>query len=55
LYLIEDCGGDFKILNGYKDCSNCTKNHDENSYDFVLSRIKKYFEKVKNEGADNVK
>lgn len=45
LYFLDDCGGDFKITNGFKDCSDCIKNHDENSYEFVLNRLKIEFEK----------
>lgn len=35
----DECGGDFKTTNGIKDCSHCTKPHDEKSYDFIMSKI----------------
>lgn len=43
LYFISDCGGDYKFTNGYKDCSDCTKNHDENSYEFIMNKLKEVF------------
>ncbi|ONI42330.1 hypothetical protein AN639_12670 [Candidatus Epulonipiscium fishelsonii] len=48
LYLLEDCGGNFFYLgNGIKDCSRCLKIHDENSYDFVQSKMLEVLEKAK--------
>ena len=40
LYFFKDCGGDPKWSGSIKDCSDCVKNHDENSYDFIMSRLK---------------
>lgn len=41
LYMLENvCGGDFKVTNGVKDCSNCIKPHDEESYTFIMSKMK---------------
>ncbi|MCA1926968.1 MAG: cysteine-rich small domain-containing protein [Calditerrivibrio sp.] len=45
LYFFEDCGGDFKFTNGFKDCSDCVKNHDKNSYEFVLNKLRLYLKK----------
>jgi Zn-finger protein len=40
LYMLEnECGGNYKITNGVKDCSACTKPHNENSYDFIMSKM----------------
>jgi len=47
LYLIEDCGGDAKWRENVKDCSECVKNHDSESYDFVMSRLGKTFSNLK--------
>ncbi|MBZ4672863.1 MAG: hypothetical protein JG762_1093 [Deferribacteraceae bacterium] len=47
LYFIGSCGGDYKMINTIKDCSKCIKNHDENSYDFILKRLKLVFEEKK--------
>ncbi len=41
LYFTE-CNGDFIITKkGVKDCSNCTKPHDESGYDYIMQEIKK--------------
>lgn len=41
LYLLGDeCGGDYKVNHGVKDCSECTKTHDENAYEYVMSKMK---------------
>lgn len=41
LYMLEgECGGQFKVTHGIKDCSNCTKPHDENSYAYIMSKMK---------------
>ena len=40
LYSHEHCGGNPKVAeNGMRDCSDCTKNHDKDSYDFVLNNF----------------
>lgn len=40
LYMLKDeCGGDFVMNNGIKDCSRCTKPHDEDGYDFIMSKM----------------
>lgn len=40
LYMLKsDCGGDFIITNGIKDCSHCTKPHDEESYEYIMSKM----------------
>lgn len=40
LYLLGPaCGGDFKLKNGIKDCSGCTKPHDKNGYDYIRSKM----------------
>ena len=34
--------------NGLKDCSKCTRNHDKDSWKFVLARLREHMEiKVK--------
>ncbi|WP_305766779.1 cysteine-rich small domain-containing protein [Candidatus Epulonipiscium viviparus] len=49
LYLLkEDCGGDFAYTaSGIKDCSNCTKPHDEGGYDYVQSKIRLVIDRAK--------
>lgn len=40
LYLLKDkCGGNFSYAHGIKDCSGCTRPHDKNSFDFVMSKV----------------
>jgi Zn-finger protein len=49
LYLYDDCGGNHLWLdNGIKDCSKCTRNHDKDSWKFVVSRLREIMDiKVK--------
>jgi len=35
LYLLEECGGNYKIHNGVKDCSACMIPHSVNGYDHI--------------------
>ncbi len=53
LYFFDDCGGNFTYTNGYKDCSYCIKNHDENSFEYVLDRLKKKLEERRREYEGN--
>jgi len=40
LYMLKDeCGGNFVMNHGVKDCSGCTKPHQKDSYDFIMSKI----------------
>ncbi len=41
LYMLKDkCGGDFKqTAKGTKNCIDCVKPHDENSYEYVMSKM----------------
>ena len=42
LYLLgKECGGNYTYLeNGTKDCSSCLIPHQENGYEYVLSKLK---------------
>ncbi len=42
LYSMGDkCGGDFRMLSGgIKDCSNCTKTHTKDGYEYVIEKLK---------------
>jgi Zn-finger protein len=33
------CLGNPKIINGIKDCSDCTYPHEKNSYDFIIYEL----------------
>lgn len=40
LYMLKDkCGGNFVYTKNVKDCSNCTKTHAKNAYEFVMSKM----------------
>ncbi|MCK5763328.1 MAG: cysteine-rich small domain-containing protein [Clostridiales bacterium] len=40
LYMLgKECGGNFVYSNGIKDCSNCTIPHDENGYEYIMSKM----------------
>ena len=46
LYLLQDeCGGDYQMNNGIKDCTHCKKPHDENSYAYIMSKMKLVIER----------
>ncbi|WP_461205274.1 cysteine-rich small domain-containing protein [Clostridium sp. DL1XJH146] len=46
LYMLGDeCGGNYKITNDMKDCSQCTKPHDEEGYEYIMSKMKLVLEK----------
>ena len=38
LYLL-DCGGCYDIVNGIKDCANCSIPHTEEGYDYILAAV----------------
>ncbi|MBI4805368.1 MAG: metal-binding protein [Desulfovibrio sp.] len=45
LYFLEDCGGDFEMLGGIKDCSKCLKPHAFDGYERTVGRLKEELEK----------
>lgn len=48
LFLLKtECGGDFANADGIKDCSNCIKPHNKNSYSFIMEKMKLVYEKGK--------
>ncbi|ADD68305.1 cysteine-rich small domain protein [Denitrovibrio acetiphilus DSM 12809] len=46
LYFFKDCGGDPSYIGQIKDCSKCVRNHDEESYDFIMKRLKPAFKRI---------
>ncbi|OKY78481.1 MAG: Zn-finger-like domain containing protein [Candidatus Methanohalarchaeum thermophilum] len=45
LYPLEDCGGDYEILeNGVKDCSDCKKVHRPGAHEYVTKKLKEAHE-----------
>lgn len=40
LYLVEDCGGKYTMEDYGKNCMECTRNHDKDSWKFIVSRIR---------------
>lgn len=45
LYTFNNCGGNFKMINGIKDCSDCLIPHTEKGYDYIISKLVKRVEK----------
>ncbi|MFP5239224.1 MAG: cysteine-rich small domain-containing protein [Acidobacteriota bacterium] len=43
LYFLEDCGGDWRMAKGVKDCSGCTKPHEPGGYERTIARLKEEF------------
>lgn len=41
LYFLEECGGNYTINTGMKDCTNCIIPHRPNGYDYINKKIKK--------------
>ena len=39
LYPFGNCGGNFKLINGIKDCSDCLLPHTEEGYDYIISKL----------------
>lgn len=48
LYFFSDCGGTPSWSGMVKDCSKCVSNHDENSYEFIMQRLKVAYERLRN-------
>lgn len=46
LYGKEDCGGNFIINEGVKDCTNCTFPHEKSNYDKIVGKINIKNEKI---------
>lgn len=42
LYLIDDCGGNYKVTNNIKDCSDCLLPHKNNGFEFVNKKLKEF-------------
>lgn len=39
LYFLEECGGNCKLYNGVKDCTDCLIPHGEKGYDYIVQKI----------------
>ena len=51
LYLVEDCGGNFRTLaSGVKDCTPCLIPHTPEGYDHIVGRLKALFEAQRHKG-----
>ncbi len=40
LYLLEECGGNYQMYKGVKDCSSCSIPHCPKGYDYVNEKLK---------------
>lgn len=47
LYFMKECGGDFKMHKGVKDCAGCIKNHDEDSHEFIIKKLGSLFKIIR--------
>ncbi|WDV47063.1 cysteine-rich small domain-containing protein [Clostridiaceae bacterium M8S5] len=48
LYMLKDkCGGNFKYVNGIKDCSGCLIPHSKNGYEYIMSKMNEVLEAAK--------
>lgn len=45
LYFLEECGGNYKMSHGIKDCSNCLLPHKVAGYDYINKKIGEINEK----------
>lgn len=45
LYYIPDCGGNWTLFNGMKDCGKCLLPHKD--YDYVVTKIMQYNKSIK--------
>lgn len=50
LYFFKNCGGDPQWAGNVKDCSACVRNHDNNSYDFIMTQLKKAYSELRATG-----
>jgi len=40
LYFVPDCGGDFRMMKGVKDCTPCLRPHRPEGYDEIVDRLR---------------
>lgn len=54
LYMLQEkCGGNFKIVKGVKDCSNCLIPHNPNGYEYVNKKLGEYISEKAIERLEN--
>lgn len=41
LYVLKDCGGNYKIIDQIKDCSDCLLPHHKENYDYIMQQYHK--------------
>lgn len=47
LYMLGDeCGGNYIVNNGIKDCSNCTIPHSKGGYDYIMEKMEEVVKKA---------
>ena len=49
LYFLPDCGGDFRMRNGIKDCTDCLKPHEPGGYERTLEKLRERFARDRRE------
>jgi hypothetical protein len=46
LYMLKDeCGGNFRVKNDIKDCTNCTIPHSPGGYEYIMSKMDEVIKK----------
>jgi Zn-finger protein len=48
LYHLENCGGQYSVIDSVKDCSNCGLPHGPNGWEKVIDRLKEEVQKKRN-------
>lgn len=54
LYLMEECGGNYKMAAGIKDCSDCLLPHRPKGYDYIVKKFREYNQKKAEEYIANL-
>ncbi|KXZ40242.1 hypothetical protein SAMN05661008_00206 [Alkalithermobacter thermoalcaliphilus JW-YL-7 = DSM 7308] len=47
LYFLNECGGNFEMTNGIKNCTNCLIPHSDNGYEYIIQKISKKISETK--------
>ncbi len=50
LYLVDDCGGGYKMRGHVKDCSQCRVPHQPNGYDQIMAKLEAMHRERKEKG-----
>ena len=51
---MEECGGNYKMTAGIKDCSSCLIPHRPKGYDYIVNKFREYNQKKADEYIANL-